>query len=358
MGTISSTLDSWMVSCRDLPPKRMIFGGSEAMRGLSQIVEQVAGAKVPIVILGEKGTGKETLARYIHTCSPGPKEPFLKLTPQFRDGRASDEVAFRLEPQSSEDLDVPDDGAGPERRFCTLFVEEVSEVSPDCQLELLQLIRGFKSFISIEGSDIAVALRMIATSSRDLGQEVAAGKLREDLYPFLRVVTLRLYPLRERKEDIPQLAKYFWRIYSERFGCQLPAPSSELVRKLQEHDWPGNIRELESVMKRYVVLGDEGIKGIGRSGEFGRPAAPALPAQNSVSLKQVTREAAQALERKIILKTLQETQWNRRQTARALNISYRALLYKIKEAGLLPEQPGDEVEVSDRRSQKSDQRVI
>ena len=357
MGVISNILEGKSVSCHDLPPKEMIFGASEGMRGLLQIVEQVASAGVPIVILGEKGTGKETLARFIHSCSPGAKAPFLKLSHQFRDGRANDDMAFRLEEPSVGARDGFACEGGLEGPPCTLFVEEVSGVSQDRQLELLQLIRGSRPLISMDGADIPVELRVIGTSTQDLEQDVAAGRLREDLYSLLSVVRLRLSPLRDRKEDIPQLAYYFWQVYSDRFGCQSPAPSLQLVRRLQEHAWPGNIRELENVMKRYVVLGAEGIEGLGSSPQLQRPVAPALPARRSVSLKQVTREATHALERKIILKTLQETQWNRRQTARALNISYRALLYKIKEAGLLPERPADDVELSGVGGEKSDRRV-
>ncbi len=357
MGVISNILDGKSVSCHDILPKGMLFGASEGMRGLLQIVEQVASASVPIVILGEKGTGKETLARFIHSCSPGIETPFLKLSPQFQGARAIDEVAFRLEEPSVEARDGSARDGGLEGPPCTLFVEEVSEVSQERQLELLHLIRGSKPLISMDSADIPVELRVIGASTQDLEQQVAAGRLREDLYSLLSVVRLRLSPLRERKEDIPQLAYYFWQVYSERFGCQSPAPSLQLVRRLQEHSWPGNIRELENVMKRYVVLGAEGIEGIGSSSQFQRPAAPAPPARRSASLKQVTREATQALERKIILRTLQETQWNRRQTARALNISYRALLYKIKEAGLLPEQSADGVELSGASSQKPDRRV-
>jgi two-component system, NtrC family, response regulator AtoC len=357
MGTISHTLDGRLTSCHDLPPKGTIFGQSEAMRGLSQIVERVAGANVPLIILGEKGTGKETLARFIHSCSPGPNAPFLKLSPRLPDGPAIDEVAVHLEPEATGEQGCIRDGAGPDCRSCTLFVEEISELSPDHQLELLQLIKGSRPFISTEGVDFPVAFRVIGTSSQDLEREVAAGNLREDLFSLLSVVALRLSPLRERKEDIPELANYFWQLYSKRYCCQLLAPSPRLILHLQEHDWPGNIRELENIMKRYVVLGSEGIKGIGHPEQHQAQVARFMSTRPSVSLKQVTREAAHALERKIILRTLQETQWNRRRTARALNISYRALLYKIKEAGLLPEQPGDAVEASGSHSQKSRQEV-
>ena len=343
METNSNTFDGRLIPCQALPPKGTIFGQSESMRGLWQIVERVAGASVPILVLGEKGTGKETLARFIHTCSPGSSAPFLKLGPSLPGRRAFDEVAFRVEPGDGERQQNFDGYTSNGRRSCTLFVDEVAEVTPGRQLELLQLIQGFRTFISSEGRDIPVTLRVIAASTYNLEREVAAGNFREDLFSFLSVVTLHLPPLRDRKADILQLANYFWQTFSERFGSRPPAPSSQLINHLQQHDWPGNLRELENVMRRYVVLGTEGLKSF-------RVAVPTPPNGNGVacsphaeSLKEVTREATQALERKIILKTLQETQWNRRRTARVLNISYRALLYKIKAAGLLSERPDNAV---------------
>lgn len=337
MGTTLKTFDGCLTVSQPLPSRGTIFGHSETMRRLWQIAEKVAGASVPILIVGEKGTGKEVFARFIHSCSPGSSAPFLKWDSPVPDGRASNETAFRLESEGVDDQGERGHGKS-SRRLCTLFVDGVSELEPERQLELLQLIEGSRPFITSDGRSVPVSLQVIATSARDLEQEVAAGKFRADLFSALSAVTLRLPPLRERKEDIPQLAAYFWRIYSERFGRQPAPPDSHVVEHLQQHKWPGNVRELESVMKRYVVLGVDGIKGTGSAEQPQREFSFAASNGHSVSLKQVSREAAQALERKIILRTLQETQWNRRRTARALNISYRALLYKIKAAGLLPEE--------------------
>ncbi len=356
MEAILSTFDGRLSSCQTLPPEGTIWGQTEGLTGLWQIAEKVAGTSAPILIVGEKGTGKETLARFIHSCNPGSEAPFLKLTPQFLNGRARDEVDFLLESQGTGGQDDFFGNGDSERRMCTLFVEEVSEAMPGCQLELLQWVQGSPSFASSNGSENPVALRVIGTSSRDLEQAVVAGNFRPDLFSALSVVTLRLPPLRERKGDVPLLANYFWRVYSERFGCQPAQPSAELMDRFQQYDWPGNIRELENVMKRYVLLGIEGIKGIKgvRPAEEGRRSvAPVDSHLHSVSLKQVTREAAQALERKIIFRTLQETRWNRRQAARLLNISYRALLYKIKAAGLVSERPRADVEAQDRERLES-----
>lgn len=348
MEAILNTFDGQLTSRQSLPPEGTIWGQTEGMRELWQIAERVAGTNASILIVGEKGTGKEILARFIHSCNPGSDAPFLKLTPQFLNGRAREEVAFLLESQGiggHDDFCASGDSG---RRMCTLFVEEVSEAMPGCQLELLQWVQDSRAFAPRIGSENSVAFRLIGTSSQDLEQAVVAGNFRADLFSALSVVTLRLPPLRERKEDIPRLANYFWRIYGERFGSQPAKPSAELLDRFQQYDWPGNIRELEGVMKRYVLLGIEGAQGVGPAREDRRPVVSMHSYPHSVSLKQVTREAAQALERKIILRTLQETRWNRRQTARVLNISYRALLYKIKAAGLLSERTTADVETQDR----------
>src|SRR5690348_2720836 len=338
MGTMLKTLDSCLTVSQPLPSTGMIFGHSEGMRRLWQIAEKVAGASVPILIVGEKGTGKEVFARFIHSCSPGSSAPFLKWSLPVPEGRISEETAFRPAPDGIGDQEEMGGNGKTCRRLCTLFIDEVSELEPERQSELLQLIEGHRPFISSDAKSVPVSLQVIATSARDLEQEVAAGKFRADVFSALSAVTLRLPPLRERREDIPQLAAFFWRIYSERFGRQSAPPDPHVVERLQQHKWPGNVRELENVMKRYVVLGIDGIKGTGSTEQPQREFSFAASNGHSVSLKQVSREAAQALERKIILRTLQETQWNRRRTARALNISYRALLYKIKTAGLLPEE--------------------
>lgn len=348
MEAILNAFDSWQTSCQTLPPEGTLWGQTEGMKGLWQIAEKVAGTSAPILIVGEKGTGKEVLARFIHSCSPGSDAPFLKLSPQYLNGSARDEVAHLLESQGMGGQGDFFIGGNSDRRMGTLFVEEVFEAMPGCQLELLQWIQGSRAPVAGVGSENPIALRVIGTSSRDLEQAVVAGSFRADLFSALSVVTLRLPSLRERKEDIPRLANYFWRIYSERFGSRPAKPGAELIDRFRNYDWPGNIRQLESVMKRYVLLGIEGAKEVGSAVENRRPVVPMRSHPQSVSLKQVTREAAQALERKIILKTLQETRWNRRQAARALNISYRALLYKIKAAGFASGRTVADVEMPGR----------
>jgi two-component system, NtrC family, response regulator AtoC len=340
MEAMTNKLDGRLVSCQDPPSRAVIFGQTEEMRRIHLIVEKVAGTSAPVLILGEKGAGKEVLARFIHCRHPGPDAPFFKVSPPIPKGNTLDEVALRVEEEVLREeggfgLDL---GQKTLRRLSTLFVEEVADLNLNLQAQLFQLIQGSRSFVLGGAKDIPITLRVICASSHDLEHEVAVGRLREDLLSSLSVVKLSLPPLRERKEDIPQLAHYFWEVYNRKFGCQADPPTLHLIDRLQKHVWPGNIRELENALKRYVVLGTDEIISSERPAEQ-EPTLTLEPSPHRpISLKQLTREAAHELESKIILKTLQKTQWNRKQAARALNISYRALLYKIKEAGLPPKK--------------------
>lgn len=336
--TSTSKIGGHLVSSQDPPPQAIIFGQSEGMRGIKHVVEKVATTSVPVLLLGEKGTGKEILARYIHCLHPGPGAPFFKVSTPIPKGNSLDEVALRVEEEGLEEDIGIDVTQKPLLRLCTLFVEEVADLDLNLQFQLLQLIQGSRSFVFGGSKDIPLTLRVICASSHDLDHAVGVGRLREDLLSSLSVVKLFLPPLRERKADIPQLAHYFWEIYNRKFGCQTNPPSLHLLNRLQRQSWPGNIREMENTLKRYVVLGTEEILAGERPSEpevsYALEPSPSRP----VSLKQITREAAHELEGKIILRTLQKTQWNRKQAARALNISYRALLYKIKQAGLPPKK--------------------
>jgi len=339
MESMINKLDGRLISCQDPPSRAVVFGQSEGMRRAQHIVEKVAGTSAPILILGEKGTGKEVLARFIHCRHPGPDAPFFRVSPPIPKGNTLDEVALRVEEEEvlgeEGGLDL---GQKSLLRLSTLFVEEVADLNLNLQAQLFQLIQGSRSFVLGGTKDIPITLRVICASSHDLEHEVAIGRLREDLLSSLSVVKLSLPPLRERKEDIPQLAHYFWEVYNRKFGCQADPPAPHLIDQFQKHNWPGNIRELENAVKRYVVLGTDEIISSERPAER-EPTLTLEPSPHRpVSLKQITREAAHELEGKIILQTLQRTQWNRKQAARALSISYRALLYKIKEAGLPPKK--------------------
>ena len=338
MELMTSKLDGRLISCQDPPPREAIFGQTAGMREVQQIAEKVAPTSAPVLILGERGTGKEVLARYIHCRYPGPEAPFFKVSPPIAKGNTLDQIALRVEEEGLGEESSLNLRQKPLVRLSTLFVEEVADLDLNLQIQLFQLIQGSRSFVLGGTKNIPVTLRVICASSHNLEQEAAMGRLRNDLLSSLSIVKLFLPPLRERKEDIPQLVHYFREVYNRRFGCQSAPPSPHLIDRLQRYAWPGNIRELESVLKRYVVLGAEEILSGEAPADVERISTLEPSPHRPVSLKQITREAARELEGKIILRTLQKTQWNRKQAARALNISYRALLYKIKEAGLPPKR--------------------
>jgi two-component system, NtrC family, response regulator AtoC len=177
-------------------------------------------------------------------------------------------------------------------------------------------------------------VRVVCATNRKLEQEIENGSFRADLFYRINVVNLHMPALRERASDIPELVEYFLEYYNRKFNAKAKPISNELMGVLRKYHWPGNVRELENLMKRYVILGSEDVI----SGDL-QPRAPdffnaEIPLDGQISLKKLTRQAVHELERKVILKVLQNHHWNRKQAARALSISYRALLYKIRDAGL------------------------
>ena len=324
-----------------LPPEEAILGDSSAMNEVRDKLEKIAYTDVPVLIRGEAGSGKEVLARLIHKRYPGEATPFHKVSPA---GRAGWRKSVSFMPPRQEVKGAGGNGhhahGVPASPGCigTLFFDEVAELNSASQRTLAQLLHddkppGFDTF------DYAPPLfRVICSTRHDLERTMSLGNFDEGLFYAINIVSLHLPPLRARGEDIPRLARYFWESYRRELDSSTPAPSTHLVDALLEYDWPGNIRELSGVMKRYVLLGSEG-RIIDYLAAKAAPA-PVRPASNSrgISLKKLAKQEARAVERKIIFKTLRETQWNRKRAARVLNISYRTLLYKIKEAGVPPER--------------------
>jgi DNA-binding NtrC family response regulator len=238
-----------------------------------------------------------------------------------------------------------------------MFLDEISEMQPSLQAKLLQVLQDGE-FARLGGcGDVSVDVRIVTATNRDLDCAVADGKFREDLFFRLNVVCITLPPLRQRRDEIPALTDLFLRRYSQHYNRPRLALDGETARLFQEYQWPGNVRELENLVKRMVILGsDESIRHeladalAGRTLRAGpipalqpraqpetpAPAAPP-PAPYTLpvgSLKDIARHAAREAERELIARTLQQTRWNRREAAEILGISYKALLYKIKEAEL------------------------
>lgn len=218
----------------------------------------------------------------------------------------------------------------------TLFLDEISELDMSLQSKLLQLLQDGQFCRIGAQADKKVEVRVVCATNRKLEEEIENGNFRQDLYYRINVVNLFMPPLRERRSDIDGLVSYFLEYYNRKYNCKARPLSSELMEVLHKYHWPGNIRELENLVKRYVILGNEEVIScdlVTREQEYFNPD---INLDGPISLKKLTRQAVRELERKIILKVLQANHWNRKQAARALSISYRALLYKIRDAGLPP----------------------
>jgi len=315
-------------------PDALVFGQSEVMRVVRQKVEKVAGANVPVLIRGESGTGKEVIARLIHARSPWGSGPFVKVNCPAIPGTLVESELFGYQQGAFTGASGTKPGRVEMARHGTLFLDEIAELEPGLQAKLLQLLQDGQ-FCPIGGQeDKQIEARVVCATNRNLEEEIRKGSFRQDLFYRINVVSIHMPSLRERAADIPLICDSLRQMYSERFDRPARPFSARKLEVLQRYHWPGNIRELENLVKRYVILGSEDV--INLESIEGRAALPEshVVSGNVLSLKKVTREAMRELESKIIVKALQANNWNRRRAASALEISYRALLYKLKEAGL------------------------
>jgi two-component system response regulator AtoC len=315
-----------------VPDPDLLFGRSVAMQRVRVTLEHLGAAPIPVLITGESGTGKELVARLLHRQSRVAAGPFVKLNCPAIPATLLESELFGHEKGAFTGAHAGKPGRVEQATGGTLFLDEIGELELGLQGKLLQLLQD-GCFMRLGGrEELRADTRMLFATNRNLEAEMAAGRLRQDLYYRINVVGVELPPLRQRREDIPRLARYFVSLHGRRYGRAVAPLPAEFVSALQRYPWPGNVRELENMMKRYVVLGG---------------AAELLPllmarseqelepdGEGSVSLKALTRHAVQELERGIILQALAAHRWHRKRAAKALHISYRALLYKLKQNGL------------------------
>jgi two-component system response regulator AtoC len=279
---------------------------SPSMRAVEAMIRELAHSQVPVLLIGERGTGKGTIAQRIHGISGGQAEEFRLETCAGLAPRDLVSTASKL--------------------GSTLYLDEICDLSSDCQKRLLELL----SKAGGTGSTQA-GVRIICGTSRDLETDIRAGSFREDLYYRLSGVCLRIPPLRQRKEDLPHLMAFFLGRYSEAFHRPVPLLSSSTQQLFKDYSWPGNLRELEAAARAIVAVGDEsmamrGLRSLLTQTENGSNVG-------KVSLKEASRAASREAEKDLILKALTRTRWNRRRAAQELQISYKALLYKLKQIG-------------------------
>jgi two-component system response regulator AtoC len=321
-----------------LPPADIIFGRSTAMQTVRQKIDKVAASGVPILIQGDSGTGKGLVARFIHNSSVVAETPFVKVNCAAIPGALLESELFGFEKGAFTGAHSPKPGRVELADGGTLFLDGIDEIDMSLQAKLLQLLQDGQ-FSRIGGQeDRRVRLRVICATNRQLEREIAQGRFRQDLFYRINVVSIHLPVLRARSEDIADLVAYFLDMHRTRHNVSARPLSAAAMRLFQRHPWPGNIRELENLIERYVILGSEDAVSSELLNWEQTHAAPETPSNGQIHLKKVTRQAVHDLERKIILSVLEANHWNRKRTASALKISYRALLYKIRRAGLPPKR--------------------
>ena len=307
--------------------------GSSQMRAIGTIIANVADTDATVLIRGESGVGKDLVARAIHAGSPRRHGPFVKVncaaipselleSEFFGHERGAFTGAHRRKPGQFEYADKG-----------TIFLDEIGELPLALQAKLLHVLQDFR-FSRLGGDGVIdVNSRVIAATNRNLEEAMAQRAFREDLYYRINVVEIRVPPLRERREEIPALASWFLEKFNAQYGRQKQL-SPETMTHLQEHPWAGNVRELENVVRRLVVLPDvdgqiEALVARGRKGHgpFEQPAG---------GLREIARRAAREAERQALETVLDRVHWNRLKASRILKVSYKTLLHKIVDCGLTP----------------------
>lgn len=318
-----------------LPPEDVIFGRSSAMQHVRRLATRICATNVPVLLSGNGGTGKEVLARWIHAHSPWSSGQFVKVNCAAIPGALLESELFGYEKGAFTGAHGSKPGRVELAHHGTLFLDEIADLSLGLQSKLLQFLQDGRFSRIGDESERVVEARFICATSKNLEEEIDVGRLRADLYYRINVVRLRLPRLSERGEDIPLLAEYFREQFQEKFNKQSEPLSMEMLHYLQKLDWPGNIRELSNGIARHVLIGAEANivqEPVAERLDLTRGSSSGVGA---IPLKEIAREAVREKERSFIFEALQANQWNRRKAAQALKISYRALIYKIRDAGLL-----------------------
>ena len=359
---------------------RAVWGNSEKMRSIAQVIEQVADSDVTVLIRGESGVGKELVSRAIHQRSTRRNRPFVKVNCAALPAELLESELFGHERGAFTGAATTRIGKFEQADTGTLMLDEIGEMKPALQAKLLHVLQDAEFTKLGSNKRIQVDIRVVAATNRDLEKMLLSGEFREDLYYRLKVIELTVPCLRERRDEIPTLTDFFVARYSRKYNRPARPISDPLRQLFAQYDWPGNIRELENMIKRVVILQDEQLvireiqrnmqraaamaipvappvaapvaAGVGVPAAVGvaTPAAPAAfgaepepveaddvePAVDDTgsSLAAVAKAAAMKAERAAIEQTLRQVHWNRRKAAQILGVSYKTLLNKIKECGI------------------------
>jgi two-component system response regulator AtoC len=320
---------------RDLPPIEVVFGRSSLMAAAREKLERVAATTVPVLLQGESGTGKDIFAKLLHLYSNRSKGAWVKVACPAIPHSLIESELFGYEKGAFTGAYATKRGRVELAHMGTLFLDEIGDLDLSVQAKLLQLLQD-GSFTRVGGQESrTVNTRLVSAASRSLREQAEAGGFRLDFLFRINAVTIELPSLSQRIVDLPMLIDYFLDLYSKEFRSSPKPLSRDVMRLMQRYDWPGNIRQLENMMRSYVLIGSEEVLTEDLV-ESVRPNSAMLNTEidlaNPISLKKITKSATQDLEQQIILKVLEANSWSRRKTAQWLNISYRSLLYKLQES--------------------------
>ena len=318
-----------------MPPLDLLFGRSAAMAAVRRTLQAVAKTEVPVLIQGESGTGKEVCARLLHRLSGRAGGDLVKVScPAIPQGLLETEL-FGYERGAFTGAHSTKKGRVEQADKGTLLLDEVGSLDMAVQSKLLQLLQDGR-FMRVGGHETrGIHTRLISIANRDLQEQVDEGTFRLDLLYRINALPIHLPPLRKRIEDLPDLTAYFLDRHAEAFGIEIPKISQRVISLMSRYRWPGNIRQLDNLIRSYVLIGSEEVlvDALVPEGSVDRGVLADVDVSLPLSLKVITKRATADLERQIILKVLKANRWNRLKTAKWLGISYRSLLYKLSEVG-------------------------
>jgi two-component system response regulator AtoC len=322
----------------DSEDQELGISSNSKMVRVREVARQVAETDVPVLITGESGVGKEVLARYIHAHSGRGEQPYVKVNCAALPHDLLESELFGYDRGAFTGAVTEKPGKFELAGKGTLLLDEIGEMSPPLQAKLLHVLQD-NEYSRLGGKRVVqVHARILASTNRRLEESVSRGEFREDLYFRLNVIAIEIPPLRERRDDIPLLCSHFVSKYREKYKSPVLQLPRELMESFMRFDWPGNIRQLENTVKRYLILPDSDVM-MPSTAPAPEPKAH-VEVETRVStpqplyLKEVGAHAAEQAERELVLRTLEQTHWNRKEAARMLNISYKALRNKLKKWNL------------------------
>src|SRR6266581_4927578 len=324
--------------CDQLTEDLSFLAASPQMVRIRQQILQIAPVDVPVFICGESGVGKEVVARMIHMRSTRRNQPFLKVNCAALPGELLESELFGFEQGAFTGAVRSKPGKFELANKGTIFLDEIAEMSPHLQAKLLHVLQDHQ-YSRLGGRHmIGVDVRVLAATNLEVQEAMKSGRLREDLYYRLNVLSINVPPLRERTTEIPLLFRHFLQKYSAKFNKEPVVPSQHLLEAAVRYPWPGNLRELENFVKRYVILeDDEGsfreLLEMSATRQRISPREEAAPAREQ-GLKALVRSLKDEAEMEAIADALEKTHWCRKDAAKMLGISYKALLYKIRQFNL------------------------